>query len=142
MSITLGESGIVVGAARTERTMAIEVVREFMDALAHKNFSIINNILSENFLLTISGNFSFTNMQEFIAFSETRYSSLQKFTESFEASESSTGIAIYLRGTISGAWLDGVTFKGVRFCDRFLVAQGRIFNMQTWSDLAEYRNLK
>ena len=34
MNVNINDSGIVIGAGRTERAIAIDVVREFLDALA------------------------------------------------------------------------------------------------------------
>jgi len=45
--------------------------------------------------------------------------------------------AVYCTGTLEGVWLDGRAFSGVRFIDRFEVAEGRIRRQDVWNDLAE-----
>ena len=41
---------------------------------------------------------------------------------------------------MTGSWPDGRSFQGVRFCDRVVLRNGLIVEMQVWSDLAEYRS--
>ena len=45
----------------------------------------------------------------------------------------------YATGTMAGAWLDGTPFTGVRFCDRLVLRNGLLVEMQVWNDLAEIR---
>jgi hypothetical protein len=81
----------------------------------------------------------FSSLADFIAFGTTRYRDLRKQCDSFEACEAAGGFAVFVRGEMSGSWLDGTPFSRVRWCDRFLVQSGRIVDLETWSDLAETR---
>jgi hypothetical protein len=40
-------------------------------------------------------------------------------------------------GTLHGVWLDGTPFEGIRFIDRFELADGRIQRQDVWNDMAE-----
>jgi hypothetical protein len=44
---------------------------------------------------------------------------------------------VYNTGTLYGAWLDGTTFEGNRYVDRFVVRAGKIVRMDVWNDSAE-----
>ncbi len=44
---------------------------------------------------------------------------------------------VYCSGTLRGVWLDGSNFEGVRFIDRFEIADGKIRRQDVWNDLAE-----
>lgn len=132
-----GDTGIVIAAARPERATAIDLARDFMDALAHRDLPRATNLLAADFVMTISGGWSFKRLEDFIAHSAQSYSSVRKTSSVIEACEASNGIAVYLHGAMLGTWLDGRQFEA-RFCDRFLVRDGKLAELQTWSDAAEH----
>ncbi len=133
------ESGIVIGAARSERAVAIDLVRQWFDAVNQGQASVAIGLMASPVMIHMSGGHRFTRLEDFMAFATRRYTSVRKQVEAFEACEAAGGVAVYARGQMSGSWLDGLTFDGVRWCDRFLVQQGLIADLQTWSDLAETR---
>lgn len=133
------ESGIVVGAARSERAAAIDLVRQWFDAVNLGEASVAVGLMASPVAICISGGHRFTRLEDFMVFASKRYADVQKHIDAFEACEAAGGVAIYARGRMSGSWQDGRTFENVRWCDRFLVEQGLITDLQTWSDLAETR---
>lgn len=133
------ESGIVIGAARSERAIAIDLVRQWFDAVNQAQGSVAIGLMSAPVTIHVSGGHRFTRLEDFMRFATTRYASVRKQVEAFEACEAAGGVAVYARGLMSGSWRDGMNFEGVRWCDRFLVQQGLISDLQTWSDLAETR---
>ena len=139
MSVNINDSGIVIGAGRTERAIAIDVVREFLDALGRRDLEAARAYLAAGFLMTVSGNHRFNSLAEFASFSATRNGPVRKQLDGLEACEAPAGIAVYASGAMSGSWLDGAPFHGVRFCDRFVLREGLIAEMQVWSDMAEFR---
>lgn len=139
MNSLISDSGIVVGAGRTERAVALDLVRDFMDALGRRDFAVAKALLGPDFRMTVSGNHVFRTLEAFSEFSRGRNGAVRKHSATLEATESATGVAVYISGTMSGAWLDGSTFTDVRFIDRFLLVDGRIVDMQVWSDMAEFR---
>ena len=139
MNIPLGEGAIVVGAPRSERAVAIETVRAFMDAMARHDAAAAGGFLAPDFQLTAPGGHVFRALGDFFAFGATRYRSIGKQLDDIEATEAPTGIAVYARGTMSGAWLDGSPFRLVRFVDRMVLRDGRITEMQVWNDIGELR---
>ena len=138
MNIPLGEGAIVVGAPRSERAVAIETVRAFMDAMARHDAAAAG-FLAPDFQLTVPGGHVFRALPEFFAFGATRYRSIAKQLDDLEATEAPAGIAVYARGTMSGVWLDGSPFRFVRFVDRMVLREGRIAEMQVWNDIGELR---
>lgn len=133
------ESGIVIGAARSERAAAIDLVRQWFDAVNQGEPAVAIGLMSSPTAITVSGGHRFTRLEDFMVFATKRYARVRKQVEAFEACEAAGGVAVYARGRMSGSWLDGTAFEGVRWCDRFLVEQALIVDLQTWSDLAETR---
>ena len=136
---SLGEGRIVVGTARGERGDVIDPVRRWFDATTARDLGTAASLMSSTVRITISGGHRFSSLADFIAFGTTRYRDLRKQCDSFEACEAAGGFAVFVRGEMSGSWLDGTPFSRVRWCDRFLVQSGRIVDLETWSDLAETR---
>jgi ketosteroid isomerase-like protein len=139
MQSQLGEGRIVVGAARTERADAIDLVRRWFDAVAAADLAKAAMLMAEPCTITISGGHRFTCLEEFVAYGARRYQAVHKRADQHEACEAAGGLAVYVTGEMSGSWADGLAFAGVRWCDRFLLRSGRIVDLQTWSDLAETR---
>jgi hypothetical protein len=44
---------------------------------------------------------------------------------------------VYSIGTLYGEWIDGTSFEGNRYVDRFVVQNGQIVKMDVWNDSAE-----
>ncbi|MCU0759867.1 MAG: nuclear transport factor 2 family protein [Steroidobacteraceae bacterium] len=139
MGLGISDSGIVIGAGRTERAVALDVVRDFLDALGRRDLDAARALLAPGFVMTVSGNHQFRRLEDFVAFSAGRNGPVRKSVDGLEASEAPTGLAVYATGTMSGSWLDGTAFHGIRWCDRFVLRDGRIVEMQFWNDMAEFR---
>jgi len=46
---------------------------------------------------------------------------------------------VFCTGTLHGEWLDGSTFEGIRFVDRFEIADGLLQRQDVWNDLELHR---
>jgi hypothetical protein len=136
---SLGEGRIVVGTARGERGDAIDLVRQWFEAMADGDLAAAAQLMAPGPRITVSGGHRFPGLAEFVAYGAQRYASIRKQCDSFEACEAVGGFAVFVRGELSGRWADGTPFGKVRWCDRFLVQAGRIVELDTWSDLAETR---
>lgn len=134
----LGDGGIVIGAARSERADAIDLVRGWFDAMSSGDLSAAEALMAPATLIVISGGYRFTSLQEFVRFAAGRYAAMVKQTEAIEVCEAAGGIAVYARGRLAMTAADGRSREGIRWCDRFLVNGGRIVELQTWSDIAEH----
>ena len=47
--------------------------------------------------------------------------------------------AVFCFGTLSGSWLDGSGFSGIRFVDRFELEGETIVSQMVWNDMAEMK---
>lgn len=128
-----------MGTARSERGDAIDLVRRWFDAMGAHDLAAAAGLMTHGPRIAVSGGHRFSSLEDFIVWGSTRYAELRKQCDSFEACEAAGGIAVYVRGEMSGRWADGLPFLRVRWCDRFLVQGGRIVDLDTWSDLAESR---
>ena len=70
---------------------------------------------------------------------EGRYRFVTKRYEGFDEAPTAGGAVVYCFGTLAGEWTDGSAFDGVRFIDRFTVADGKLADQRVWNDLAEKR---
>ncbi|MDO7593790.1 MAG: hypothetical protein MUQ90_00250, partial [Burkholderiaceae bacterium] len=52
-------------------------------------------------------------------------------------SDTDSCTVVYARGTLSGNWLDGEPFSGIRFIDRFEVVDGLLVRQDVWNDIGE-----
>jgi ketosteroid isomerase-like protein len=139
MNVNINDSGIVIGGGRTERAIAIDMVREFLDALSRRDLEAARAYLAPSFTMTVPGNQRFRTLAEFAAFNAARNGPVRKHIDGLEACEAPVGLSVYASGTMSGHWLDGSDFQGVRFCDRFVLRDGLIAEMQVWNDMADFR---
>ena len=117
----------------------IGVVRRFFAAMADRDLAAAQQLTAPGFRLVASGNQGFTDLHEFAAHSSQRQKSVAKHLEHFESVATPRGEVVYCRGTMSGTWLNDTPYEDIRFVDRFLVRDGRIEEMQVWSDMAEFR---
>jgi len=114
-------------------------VRRWFDNMSARDLPGASKLMSPTISIVISGGHRFSRLEDFVAFGADRYESVRKQTDHFEVCEAAGGVAVYVRGEMSGSWKDGTAFTGVRWCDRFLVSGGVVVDLQTWSDLAETR---
>ena len=119
----------------------IPLVKDFLAAIAARNLDHANTLVSGDFAMIANGNQRFAKLQDFVASSKARQKSIMKHPDSFELLRSTDGDVVYCLGTMSGLWLDGSAYSGVRFVDRFVIRAGRICALQVWSDMAEFRPL-
>jgi hypothetical protein len=80
-----------------------------------------------------------TGLSELIDWASGRYRFVRKSYESIEAFQSDGVGVVYARGGLSGEWLDGSVFEGIRFIDRFEVRAGKLVRQEVWNDIAEVR---
>ena len=76
-------------------------------------------------------------LDELVNWAQGRYKSIAKDYERFDESWADGFTVVYCSGTLRGVWLDGSNFEGVRFIDRFDIADGKIRRQDVWNDLAE-----
>lgn len=123
---------------------SIALVQTFMHHLAARDLAAASALLAAGFTLTTTGGLVFRELGDFVALSRGRNRAVRKHDTGLDAcflSEDEHGpqVAVYVFGTLSGEWLDGTSFRDVRYLDRFVVLQGKIAVMDIYSDMAEHR---
>jgi len=140
MSIPVSEGGIVIGAARSVHAEAIDIARDFLDALDRRDLGAATALLAPQFGMRVTGGHRFTSLADFANYAATRYAAMRKSGRQYDACDAALGVVVYAHGTMSGEWRDGGQFQDVRWVDRFLIQNGRIMELQTLSEIGEFRS--
>lgn len=129
--------------APAEQTDPSDLVRHFLDAMENRDLPAATACLADGFTMQFPGSATMTQLNELIEWSKPRYSKVSKTYDRFDVMvcDGSTSI-VYCIGTLSGVWRDGTTFSGIRFIDRFEVADGKITQQDVWNDMAEEKSRK
>jgi ketosteroid isomerase-like protein len=139
MSIPVGEGGIVVGAARSVHAEAIDIARDFLDALDRRDLAAATALLAPQFSMRVTGGHRFAALADFAAYAASRYASFRKSGRQFDACDAALGVVVYAHGSMSGEWREGGSFQDVRWVDRFVIQGARITELQTLSEIGEFR---
>lgn len=123
----------------TARPSASQMVREFLTAMERRDLAAASGYLADGFTMTFPGRAEFKRLEELIEWAKGRYRNAAKTYERFDEARGVDGTVVYCFGTLFGEWLDGTSFEGIRFIDRFTVAKGRIVDQKVWNDMAEAR---
>lgn len=116
-----------------------ELVRTFLRTVEARDLDRAKTMLADGFSMTFPGDRRFARLEELLAWARERYGSARKTYERFDEAPGVGGVAVYCYGTLSGQWLDGTPFSGIRFVDRFTVRDGKLIDQRVWNDLAEVR---
>ena len=116
-----------------------EIVTEYLAAIEARDLETAQGVLAANFRMTFPGTQPMKSLSELISWASDRYRFVQKSNEAVEAFHSGGVAVVYVRGTLSGEWLDGSPFDGIRFIDRFEVSGSKIVRQDVWNDIAEVR---
>ena len=118
---------------------AAAVVKDYLAAMEARALDRARGHLHDDFSMTFPSGRTMTSLEDLIAWSKTRYSSVGKTFEGFDEAFDGDRAIVWCRGTLHGAWVDGTPFDGIRFCDRFELVAGRIVRQDVWNDLSEHR---
>lgn len=115
------------------------IARAYLTAMEARDLETARSLLGDGFSMTFPGGVRMTEPSELIAWATSRYQFVKKTYEGFETLQDGRLAVVYCRGTLSGAWPDTRPFDGIRFIDRFEIADGLIVRQEVWNDLAEKR---
>ncbi|WP_372623328.1 hypothetical protein [Falsiroseomonas sp.] len=110
----------------------------YLRAMEERDLERAKGFLHPNFAMVFPGNRRMVDLAVLVAWSRTRYRFVRK---SFD--ETDLGIdrhgrkVVMLSGRLSGEWLDGTAFAGIRYVDRFILQDGLLLEQHIWNDLAE-----
>ena len=118
---------------------AEDIVRGFLAAMEARDLDAAKSHLSDDFTMTFPGNARFAELEELVAWARQRYQSVSKSYEGFDTAFHGTRSTVFCFGTLSGSWLDGTGFSGIRFIDRFELEGETIISQMVWNDMAEMK---
>ncbi|MFP4274891.1 MAG: tautomerase family protein [Paracoccaceae bacterium] len=116
------------------------LVRSFLAAMEARDLDRAKAMLAPGFAMTFPGGVRMTRLEELIAWSKPRYRFVRKTYERFDATQQGETGIVYCFGTLSGEWLDGTAFAGIRFIDRFEVLDDQLVRQDVWNDMAEMKD--
>ncbi len=117
----------------------VSVVRDYLAAMERRDLEAAAAFLADGFTMTFPGGAVFSRPEELVAWARDRYRSVAKTYDGFDEADGAAGSVVYCFGSLHGEWPDGAAFEGIRFVDRFTVADGKITDQRVWNDLAEVR---
>ena len=119
-------------------TDPVQTVRHFLVAMERRDLATARTMLAPGFLMTFPGGARMTTLEELVAWAQPRYKRVEKRYERFDVSTADDGAAVvYCYGTLQGELHSGEAFSGIRFIDRFTVANGLLLDQKVWNDMAE-----
>ena len=136
---TYRRDGRVFAGGGAAHPVASAVVRSFLDAMQSRDLARAQDHLAPGFIMCFPGGVRFTTLAALVDWGRTRYQRVGKRFERFDECWTPEGTVVFCHGTLEGQWLDGTSFEGIRFIDRFLVQSGLLARQDVWNDLAEYR---
>jgi phenylpyruvate tautomerase PptA (4-oxalocrotonate tautomerase family) len=117
----------------------VACVQGYLQAMERRDLDAAGKFLAPEFRMTFPGGADFSRPEEVVEWARTRYRSIRKTYEGWDESFSAEGWVVFCYGTLSGEWLDGSPFSGIRFIDRFQGLGAQLHRQQVWNDLAEMR---
>jgi len=118
---------------------AVALIETYLSAMEDRNLAAAKSLLGDGFKMLFPGDQIFHSLEELIEWAKPRYRWVKKTYDRFDPLDSEDGVVVYCYGTLYGQWPDGSEFSGIRFIDRFVVADGKIIDQMVWNDLAEVR---
>lgn len=114
-------------------------VRQFLERMQARDLAGAREHLAPEFEMVFPGGARMARLEQLVEWARGRYQAVAKHYERFDECWGDSVTVVYCSGTLQGTWLDGSSFEGIRFIDRFELAQGRIRRQEVWNDLAEAR---
>lgn len=116
---------------------ALATVERYLRLVEARSLDEASTLLAPDVTITFPGGRSFSNLAEQVASSAGRFRTARKVFERFDASLDGEATVVYVFGTLEGETLDGSSFSGVRFIDRFELRNELIVDQKVWNDVAE-----
>ena len=118
---------------------AVDVVKTFLGAMGKRDFATMETVMAPNFKMTVTGGSVFSHPRDFAAQSKARQKSAIKTTDRYDEIPTANGAIVYSIGSMAGEWNNGKKYQDVRYIDRFEIVNGKIADMNVYSDMAEFR---
>lgn len=113
------------------------LIRRFLAALEARDEAAAGALVAPDTVYVFPGGARRASLAEVLAGSRGRYRHVGKRFERFDVLEADGATIVYCFGTLHGTFADGRVVDGVRFIDRFEVADGRIRRQDVWNDVGQ-----
>ena len=113
------------------------VVRAFLAHMEARELDQAVALMADGGTMTFPGTGAMTSIDDVLAWARDRYARVGKDIEHVDTAPGEDGVTVYVHGTLKGEWLDGRSFDGIRFIDRFVVKDGLITDQRVWNDMGE-----
>ena len=108
------------------------IVRAYLDAMERRDLTTAKSFLAPGFFMIFPGDKRFDSLEQLVEWAKGRYKRALKKYDRYETA----GETVYCFGTLHGELLDGSTYSGIRFIDRFTVRGGKLVDQNVWNDMA------
>ncbi|MEM6945999.1 MAG: tautomerase family protein [Pseudomonadota bacterium] len=115
------------------------VIRGYLSAMEARDLDTAQSFLAAGFEMHFPGAPPMQELEDLIEWAKLRYRFVRKMVAKTEVARADDATAVWVYGTLSGAWPDGTAFEGIRFVDRFALQGGVIIRQDVWNDIAEIR---
>ncbi len=116
-----------------------ERVRAFLTAMEARQLPDAQALLAPGAVMQFPDAPPMYRLSDLVAWAKTRYRHVRKTFHAFDTMVTDNHSVVVCHGELSVVWLDGSTFYGVRFIDRFELTDGLITRQDVWNDLALIR---
>ncbi len=113
-----------------------KLVQNYLNATSDRRMDDAATYLSDDAVLVFPQG-RFDDLEKMAAAMAGRYSTISKTYDTWDVMDSEGESIVIATGTLSGLNTHQVAFADIRFCDRFVVRDGRICEQHVWNDLAE-----
>lgn len=114
-------------------------VTGFLRDLEAGNIAAATARTAPGFSMQFPGGMTFTTFDALFEWARQRYTGIRKTFERIDAAVEGDSAIVHVSGTLSGRWLDGEDFSGIRYLDRFDLRRGLITHQTVWNDMGETR---
>ena len=118
---------------------AAGLVQDYLAAMDSRDLDTAQSLLADGFWMEFPGGVRMTGLDELKTWSASRYRHIGKTFAGFSEAFAKDETIVVCHGTLHGEWPDGTAFEGVRFVDRFTIANGKITSQMVWNDLEAAR---
>ena len=120
---------------------AAKIVRTYLRLVEERDLDAASEFLADDVSIVFPGGRTFGSLTDQVASSAGRFRSVKKTLDQLDVVSDGAETTVYVYGTLAGQALDGSSFDGVRFIDRFALNDGQIVSQMVWNDLAEVGDL-
>jgi hypothetical protein len=112
-------------------------VIRYIDAMQSGDVRAVKSVTVREPALEYPGGVRFSSIDALLDWARGRHRGIHHDVLTYDEIGESGDVIAYVSGILSGTWLDGSQFEGIRFIYRFTVSDERITAAQLWSDIAD-----